>query len=114
MKNFILLLVVLFFSTILNAQYDIKIDAYVLDKATKQPLEYVNIGFKNKTVKDISAKDGSFNLVYDEHYINHNDIFICSMLGYKTLEVKASKLYRLLANTNKMTAPICCKEPKYL
>jgi hypothetical protein len=84
------------------AQYQVTIEAFVFDKETKQPLQFANVEFEGKQIKAISEKDGKFTLVYDEASIGAEDFFLCSVLGYETLKVKANQLFRLLTNSNKI------------
>ncbi|MBE9490501.1 MAG: carboxypeptidase-like regulatory domain-containing protein [Bacteroidetes bacterium] len=102
MKKLIFLLFFISFRTTLFAQYQVTIDALVLDKKTKQPVPYVNIGFLNKTIKTITDNEGQFTLVYDEDNIVKKDIFQCIALGYEPIGVKASQLFKLLKNTNRI------------
>ena len=90
------------FCTAVFAQYKVTIEAFVFDKETKQPLQFVNVEFEGKQIKAISDKEGMFALVYDEASVGAEDIFLCSVLGYETLKVKAAQLFRLLTNSNKI------------
>ena len=101
-RSFLLLLLSFFLSTSYTlAQYEVTVEAYVLDKITGQPLPYVNIGFVDKAVGTVSDENGKFTLVYHEDYIGGKDILQISTLGYKTIKVSASKLVKFLTNTNK-------------
>ncbi len=84
------------------AQYQIAIDAYVLDKGTGSPLEYVNVNVLSKNVSAISNNVGSIKLTYDEDSVVEQDIIKFSHIGYKDLEVKVGLLYKLLVNSNKI------------
>ncbi len=89
------------FSTILFAQYEVTIEAFVLDKETNRPIPYVNIGFIEKSIGTVSNEEGKFTLVYHEDVIGGKEFLQFSTLGYKTLKVRASQLVNFLTNTNK-------------
>ncbi len=101
-KKIIFQLCLLFFSTALFAQNRITIYAFVLDKETNQPVAYVNVGFKEKGIGTISNEEGEFSLTYDESQIDKNDFLIFSVLGYETIQIKASDIFPLLSNVNKI------------
>jgi len=99
------LIIILFFislSTSLFSQFQIVIDAYVIDKETNQPLPYTNIGFVNKNIKTIGDSNGKFTLIYDEEAIGKNDILQISALGYNSLQIRSTRLFKRLKNTNKI------------
>jgi len=100
-KKLTLLLFICFTASVFG-QYQVTIEAFVMDKNTKQPLEFANIDFQGKNIKAISGSDGKFSLVYDEDAIGDEDIFQCAAFGYETLSVKASLLFKLLTNSNKI------------
>ena len=87
-------------STIL-AQYQITIDAYVLDYQTNQPIPYSEISFNNKNIATLTNENGQFKLVYNEELINDQDIFVIKSNGYKSIEITYKQLYNFLRNTNK-------------
>jgi len=84
------------------AQYQITIDAYVLDKQSGEPIPYVNLSVVNKTISAVSDTEGKVVLSYDEEAVVDNDIIRFSNVAYKDLEVKFGQLYRLLTNSNKI------------
>ena len=96
-------IIFLFFliSTTIFAQYQITIDAYVLDYQTNQPIPFSEIKFKNKNIVTLTNKDGQFTLVYQEDLINDQDLFTIKSNGYKSLEITYHQLYNFLRNTNK-------------
>lgn len=100
-KNFFLALLCLT-SFVVSAQYDIVIEAFVLDYGTKKPIPYVNIGFAEKSIGTVSNEDGKFKLVYDEQAVTQRDILQISALGYETIKVTPRQLELLLVNTNKI------------
>ncbi len=100
-KKLTLLLFICFTCTVFG-QYEVTIEAFVMDNNTKQPLEFANIDFHGKNIKAISGSDGKFTLVYDEEAIGDADVFQCSAFGYETLNVKVGLLFKLLTNSNKI------------
>ena len=84
------------------AQYEIVIEAYVVDDVTKSPIPYVNIGFLQKGIGTVSNETGYFILKYDEQSVWEKEILKFSVLGYETLSVEANKLFDLLSNTDKI------------
>jgi tetratricopeptide (TPR) repeat protein len=101
MKKLLLLLFSICFNLTLFAQYQVTIEAFVLDKKTNQPIPYVNIGFIEKSIGTVSNEDGKFTLIYHEDIIGGKEFLQLSTLGYKTLKVRASQLVKFLTNTNK-------------
>ncbi|WP_298541450.1 carboxypeptidase-like regulatory domain-containing protein [uncultured Aquimarina sp.] len=77
-------------------QYEITIDASVLNKETKQAVPYVNVGFLEKGIGTVSQSDGRFVLRYDESKINDDDVLQISSIGYKSIKLTAKELYKLL------------------
>jgi len=96
------LLLFIFVTASVFGQYQVTIEAFVMDKSTKQPLEFANIKFQGKSINAISGENGQFTLVYDEEAIGDADVFQCSAFGYETLTVKAGLLFKLLTNSNKI------------
>jgi len=92
----------LFKSVFFFAQYQITIDATVFDKETKDPISYTNISFVNKNIKTVCDKNGKFTLIYDEEAIGKNDILKISALGYYSIQIRSSRLFKRLKNTNKI------------
>jgi len=90
------------FSTTLFAQYEVTIKATLLDKETKQPIAYANIGFVEKAVGTVSNESGLFTLVYNEAIIGKKDILQISELGYQTLKLTTVQLTALLSKDNKL------------
>lgn len=83
------------------SQYQINIKATVLDKKTSEPISLANVNFKYTKIGAFTSNSGVFNLNYDEKLINDDDMFVINAKGFKTIEVKASQLYKFLRNTNK-------------
>jgi len=99
-KIILLLIGTLFISKLLTAQYEITIDAYVLDRTTQQPIPFVNIGFLDKGIGTVSDQDGHVFLQYDEATIAKNSIIQLSSLGYKTIQLSVDQLFELLTKSN--------------
>ncbi|RLD30113.1 MAG: hypothetical protein DRI75_00995 [Bacteroidetes bacterium] len=97
----VLFIATLFYSTSLFAQYEVTIEAFVLDKVTNQPIPYVNIGFIEKSIGTVSDETEKFKLTYHEDIVGGKEFLQFSALGYKTLKVRASQLVKFLTNTNK-------------
>lgn len=89
-------------SIIVSAQYDVVIEAFILDYETEEPIPYVNIGFAEKSIGTVSNEEGKFKLVYDDQAVTQKDILQISVLGYKTIKVTPRQLELLLVNTNKI------------
>ena len=102
MKKLILSFILLLASTFSFAQYDIIINAFVLDKETKAPIPYVNIGFVGKGIGTVTNEEGKFKLVYDEQKITLLDELQISALGYQTISVNTRQLLRYLTNSNEI------------
>ena len=83
------------------SQYQINIEATVLDQKTSKPISLANVNFKYTKIGAFTNKIGGFNLNYDEKLINDDYVFVINAKGFKTIEIKASQLYKFLRNTNK-------------
>jgi len=86
-----------FVTTSLCAQYQVTIEATILDNETKQPIAFANIGFVERNVGTVSNEDGYFKLVYDKSFITNNEILQISTLGYATIKVQATKIFKVLS-----------------
>ncbi|MEZ4917373.1 MAG: carboxypeptidase-like regulatory domain-containing protein, partial [Chitinophagales bacterium] len=95
---------ILFFciTTITLAQYEITIEAEILDNQTKQPIPYAIINFNEKSIQTIANKEGRFILSFYEESIKKSDLIKFSAFGYSSIEVSIEQLYRLLKNTAKI------------
>ncbi len=102
LKKTLFTLIFIFFSVSSFAQYEIIIEASVIDKNTNQPIAYVNVEFLRSDIKTISNKNGQFKLIFDKNNIENKSLFCISALGYKTIKVESSQLFKLLKNTNKI------------
>ena len=83
------------------AQYQITIDASVLDYETKQPIEYSEVGFYHKDIITLTDNEGKFQLLYNDELVDDQDLFILRANGYQSLNITASQVYKFLRNTNK-------------
>ncbi|MEW7291112.1 carboxypeptidase-like regulatory domain-containing protein [Aquimarina sp. 2304DJ70-9] len=104
MRNRELLFLVFFLATTLTSysQYEVLIDAFVLNQETNKPVPYANIGFIDKGVGTVSHKNGRFYLRYDEEDIDHNDIIQFSGVGYKEVSYTYDQLFEMLNTSNKI------------
>ncbi len=102
MKSKIILLFIntLFISGLISAQYEITIDAYILDRDTQQPIPYVNVGFLDKGIGTVSDQNGHIFMQYDEEKIGLQSTLQLSSLGYKTIQLSSQQLFELLKNNN--------------
>ena len=98
-KNLFLLL--FFCANFIFSQYDIKIEALILDYKTSKPISLAKVNFKYTSVGTFTNNKGKFNLKYDEKLIGEDDVFVISAKGFISQEVSASKLYKFLRNTDK-------------
>ncbi|PQJ20675.1 carboxypeptidase-like regulatory domain-containing protein [Tenacibaculum sp. SG-28] len=102
MKSFITTLFFIITLLPVHAQYEITIEAYVLDETTKVPIPYVNVGFLGKGIGTVTNEKGFFTLKYDEDKVWEGEILQFSHLGYESLKIKAKDLFRALDTTNKL------------
>lgn len=102
MKKNTCLLISFFFVFTAFAQYEVKIDAYILDRETKEPIPYVNVEFPGKDLKAITDASGKFTLTFDEGWIGENDRFQLLANGYKEVTTEMYKLNRYLSVTDKI------------
>ena len=93
------------------AQYQITIDASVLDYETKQPIEYSEVGFYHKDIITLTDNEGKFQLLYNDELVDDQDLFVVRANGYQSLNITASQVYRFLRNTNKFY--LKPQQPKY-
>jgi len=102
LKTALLQLYFIFFSTALLAQYQVTLDVTVLNKQTNKPVPYVNVHFTTATLKTVGTKKGKITLTYDEDMVGKKDILQFTALGYQPLQLKASRLFRIFKNTDKI------------
>ena len=81
----------------MNAQEEngaTKVEGYIIDDATGEPLPFVNIYFKNTSIGTTSNLDGKYKIKAR----NHSDTLVFSMMGYHQTKVYVNKgkKYRLI------------------
>lgn len=67
------------------------ISGEILHHENDEPIAYVNIGIKDKSVGTVSNKNGKFKLVLNEN-VTSNDTVIFSFMGFKTKKYLVSEL----------------------
>ncbi|MFD2563380.1 carboxypeptidase-like regulatory domain-containing protein [Aquimarina rubra] len=97
-----LFVVLAFLPLMVLSQYNIRIEAHVIDQETNQPIPYANIGFVDNGIGTVSREDGWFQLLYDESRISKTATVQISSIGYKTLSFSANRFYNLLTKDNKL------------
>jgi tetratricopeptide (TPR) repeat protein len=102
MKTIITSFILLLFSITAVAQYEITVDAYILDRNTKEPIPYVNVEFLGKDIKAVTDDSGKFSLTFDEDWVQKEDRFQLIAHGYKTVTTNMTQLSRYLSVTNKI------------
>ena len=66
----------------LNEEIVSEVSGVIIDKKTKEPLPYVNIGIVNQETGTVSDENGIFNLAIKESF--KQDTIRVSMIGYKS------------------------------
>ena len=66
------------------------ISGIVINKTSKLPVEYVNIGIVGKNVGTVADDNGKFNLLIESQYQTDSLLFSC--IGYESYAVKISDL----------------------
>ncbi len=104
MKNRTLLFLSIFLGTTLFSfgQYEVLIDAFVLNQNTNTPISYANVGFVDKGVGTVTNNNGRFYLRYDEDKIMDNDTIQFSGIGYQSTRYTYRQLSQILHNNNKI------------
>ncbi|MEP2238907.1 MAG: carboxypeptidase-like regulatory domain-containing protein [Maribacter sp.] len=74
----------------------------LVDKTTKQPIPFVNIGVQSKRTGTVSDEKGIFYLYLDETKIQSTDIVQFSSLGYQTIEMSVSNAKYILREHSKI------------
>ncbi|MBD0833165.1 carboxypeptidase-like regulatory domain-containing protein [Aestuariibaculum sediminum] len=85
MKNYLLLLLFLVFSTISIAQESEKVLGVIVNSSDKKPLENVNIVNLNQVVGTATNKQGEFEIK-----AKPNDTLHLSFLGFKSIKVRVT------------------------
>ncbi|AXG69395.1 TonB-dependent receptor SusC [Kordia sp. SMS9] len=102
MKKTATILISFLFACTAFAQYEITIDAYILDRDTNEPIPHVNVEFPDKDIKAVTDVSGKFTLTFDEGWIRGQDSFQLSANNYKTVTTVMSKLDRYLSVSDKI------------
>ncbi len=93
MKNFLSIIIGLI-SVIAYSQQE-TLSGKVLNLENSEPLAYVNIGIKNKTVGTVSDKNGLFKLILNDK-VTSKDTVVFSYVGFKTKKYLISELNKLI------------------
>jgi|TARA_R110002020_G_scaffold30237_1_gene95102 tetratricopeptide (TPR) repeat protein len=72
---------------VVQAQEIMTIAATIIDAETKQPVEFVNIGFLEKGIGTVSNANGNFSLSWEPKEIRGADFLQLSSLGYETKQL---------------------------
>ncbi|WP_158269062.1 carboxypeptidase-like regulatory domain-containing protein [Kordia periserrulae] len=102
MKKITTTFILFLFTIAAFAQYEITIDAYILDTETKEPIPYVNVEFLDKDIKAVTDASGKFTMSFDEGWVRENDRFQLLANGYKTVTTEMSKLKKYLSVSDKI------------
>ncbi len=99
--SFLLTITLLVLHTGINAQTT-KIEGFVVDDLTNDPLPFTNIYFLNTTIGTISDTLGKFSIKSRQH----DDTLVFSQLGYNTLKVfvEHGKKYQLIIRLTESSA----------
>lgn len=102
MKKLNLFLISLLCSFSMFAQYEITIDAYILDRETQEPIPYVNVEFAGKDLKAVTDNSGKFTISFEEGLVREQDRFQLLANGYPLTTTSMKKLKRYLSVTDKI------------
>lgn len=83
-KGIVFFWFLIFVSTSVSGQ-TITISAKVVDKETKEPVQFASVGLKNRSVGTITNLQGEFDFHISSDF--RNDILVIHMLGYQSFEV---------------------------
>jgi hypothetical protein len=86
-------IITIFISIIIHSQ-EKTITGKVWNFENNEPLAYVNIGIKNKTVGTVSNNNGLFNLSLNDK-VSSKDTVIFSYIGFKTEKYLVSELNKI-------------------
>ncbi len=86
--------IILLFIIVIPYSTDKKISGKVWNFKNNEPLAYVNIGIKNKTVGTVSNKNGLFKLVLNDKVTSKDTVFF-SYVGFKTKKYLVSELKKI-------------------
>ena len=77
----------------------ISMEVIIIDRFTKRPIEFVNVGFVDKDIGTVTNAKGTFRLNYLDFSVSDNDIFLISHMGYYPIRLNYSKLKEVLSRT---------------
>ncbi|MBZ9651548.1 hypothetical protein [Psychroflexus montanilacus] len=77
-------------SDIKSTDKEVSIKAYVIDRETKKPVPYVEIGFLNLEKGVISDRNGLFELKVKKSDLDENDFLLFKSAGYFPVKMKLS------------------------
>ncbi len=95
LRKWVLPIVCYFFLSLSLEAQTITISAKVVDRETKDPLSFVSVGLKNRSIGTISNLQGEFDFHIPLAF--RNDVLVVNMLGYQTYEVP---VWTLTENVN--------------
>lgn len=84
MKTILPIFLFILLATMLSAQDYQLISGQLLDKETRQPIPYANIGIPERGIGTTSNMDGQFTFKVPDYY--RNSTLIVSVIGYKTFK----------------------------
>lgn len=67
------------------------ISGLVIDKETREPLIFASVGIKGRPIGTITNLSGEFDFHFPYEY--RNEVFVISMLGYASYEIRAFALF---------------------
>ena len=102
MKRYWLFIIALWVAGPAFSQYQITIDAQLVDQVSQKPIEFANVRFLDTTIGTVTLSDGTFKLVFDEEEVGELGILQLSALGYETRQITLRQLYILLERQNKI------------
>lgn len=90
MINKLCILLIVLSAIASNAMSQVKLAGIIIDKKTKKPVEYVNIGIVDKGVGTVCNEDGKFEIVIPEDL--RNSLVTISRIGYKIATLNIFKI----------------------
>jgi len=79
--------------------YTISLESKIIDRLTKEPIEFVNVGFLNKGIGTVTDIKGAFSLEFQEASVTDDDIFLISNVGYYPIKLSYGELKEVLGRT---------------
>ena len=87
MKKYWLFIIALWVAGPAFSQYQITIDAQLVDQVSREPIEFANVRFLDTTIGTVTLSDGTFKLVFDEEEVGELGILQLSALGFDTRQI---------------------------